>query len=1240
MYEYSPTSRTSRTSRTSASPSGIGGGTGSNAGSDAGSNPGAGTRQSEWDRIPPPPPSPSQLQEEDGGGPGEAEELGGIDGAIAAARGIGGGMGGGGGASDPPTTKDDPQQPTATGLIRLTLRKPMGIVFEPMTDPHNTLQQRGVRICDLPRTGAAALSGKLQIGDELLSINEKTMSRLTFDEIMDFIIEAEPDRVALLFRRPRKDGLGGVGGGVGVGVGVGAAAAAGGGAMASTANAASDTKVKWIDDQSNAGKGGGKSGSGKGKGKHHSHHDAHPGGGRGDEPPPQQPPPTTSSSSKRSDKDATSSSRRSRAASSGHHDDDNTSYVSGGTFETRETLETFETRETREQNRKKSKRHKSRRGGGGGGSGGSRYKDAEGEMYGESFLDMLIDSLCAPLVAGDKKGSKGRRGGDGDDYYSDDEDDYTYEDEDRTFDSRAMSEYDDDTFVTYGSGSVVTEVTRDSNTLGSLSRRRPKARILSNKDGSGGGGGGQQQQQNSKKKGRVGDNEEDDAVGGEGGVGGGGGRHGKKKGRVGDNEEDDAVGGEGGVGGQQQQNSKKKGRVGDNEEDDAVGGEGGVGGGGGRHGKKSGAEHDRRGGGGNNVSSSAAGAPGATPRNKDAAGLLGPYEDDATLETVDTAERAANVAAAAAAAAAVGGGVGPLGLAPIDEYAKSQQTPGADHRMFPSSTTDDKLGLGGGAGAVGMGMGMGMGMGIASEFPDPNLPISELEYDDHGADVSVMESLGGPSLLIENQQQRSSGAGAGGAPHGGTAEGGAASPKTQTVKIVSPELVKAYGNDYEGGEAMIAADPDKFYRRVVLKLLEANEPEKVRLLDKLLAKYEGREEHLIAKLSVRYEKAAGGGTDAGGASSDVNAQSKSAAGAEQGGGGFETFGSTFPSVPSGTPADPDGANEASGRPGWDEPNKKSEDRNLAAEGKGHHHDQHDGVSDVSDSKRSDMTGSDDGSYSSASAYSGTSIDGTSPAVIAQVSELLNYVYGKTSVPGQIDRVSTIMRAYEGREAVLLELLETKALIKANSESGDGALSDLPASLKNSPALAINQGADGPDGAAAAAPSAGKSPPPNDSPMSGLTTNSQKYTEGGNVETQNFTGADSVNSHSSADTDDGAVESPTAAAEPVITKTDSSSPPPFSATVKSGTPEKTSYVANPAKESGNPAQQTPGSDAKKKKKKKGSLFGKVFGSKKSKKSSVDAPSGTPKKGSKLLSPKGRPGKSGVPLSKADSYEGSI
>jgi len=79
-----------------------------------------------------------------------------------------------------------------------------------------------------------------------------------------------------------------------------------------------------------------------------------------------------------------------------------------------------------------------------------------------------------------------------------------------------------------------------------------------------------------------------------------------------------------------------------------------------------------------------------------------------------------------------------------------------------------------------------------------------------------------------------------------------------------------------------------------------------------------------------------------------------------------------------------------------------------------------------------------------------SVDGTSPEVIAKVSELLNYVYGKTSVPGQIDRVSTIMRAYEGRTGVLLELLETKALLKANADTENNE--DIPESLRENPGL--------------------------------------------------------------------------------------------------------------------------------------------------------------------------------------------
>uniref|UniRef100_A0A7S4JVP6 Uncharacterized protein n=1 Tax=Odontella aurita TaxID=265563 RepID=A0A7S4JVP6_9STRA len=112
----------------------------------------------------------------------------------------------------------------------------------------------------------------------------------------------------------------------------------------------------------------------------------------------------------------------------------------------------------------------------------------------------------------------------------------------------------------------------------------------------------------------------------------------------------------------------------------------------------------------------------------------------------------------------------------------------------------------------------------------------------------------------------------------------------------------------------------------------------------------------------------------------------------------------------------------------------------------------------SDTDEGSFTGSESSYSGDADDDDGSSIDGTSPAVIAQVSELLNYVYGKTSVPGQIDRVSTIMRAYEGREAVLLELLETKALIKANTEPEDGRSfgmeggEELPERLRTSMAL--------------------------------------------------------------------------------------------------------------------------------------------------------------------------------------------
>jgi hypothetical protein len=77
----------------------------------------------------------------------------------------------------------------------------------------SSLLPHGFLISDLSRTGAAALSHRLEGGDERLSINDKTLSRLLsfldeiIDEIMDFVIEADPEDVNIFVCRPYKETL-------------------------------------------------------------------------------------------------------------------------------------------------------------------------------------------------------------------------------------------------------------------------------------------------------------------------------------------------------------------------------------------------------------------------------------------------------------------------------------------------------------------------------------------------------------------------------------------------------------------------------------------------------------------------------------------------------------------------------------------------------------------------------------------------------------------------------------------------------------------------------------------------------------------------------------------------------------------------------------------------------------------------------------------------------------------------
>ena len=655
-----------------------------------------------------------------------------------------------------PEQGDEQRTPSSTGLIRLTLKKPMGIVFEPMYDPNQPSLQRGVRICDLPRTGAAALSRKLQVGDELLQINDRTVSRLSFDEIMDFIIDADPESVNLLFRRPRKETIQAR---QGVPQKLNAAA-----------NKDTPTTVKWVDEEQSTDN------------------------------------PRKDKEDKRKDR---RKNRRSRRGGDAPSEEDETiqSSVAGSESYVRSS--------------RRSRKGRSRR----------------GVYESESFLDMLIDTICSNSANVCRDSFRKQ-----DDYYSDEE----------SFDS----DRDESTYVTYDD---------------SLDRRS--------------------RDRSSRKK------------------------HSKKEDTIYEEDEEESE-------------DNRRGRRRDKQE------------------------------------------PPVSSADRDG----GAYEDDGTLQTEDAS----------------------------NDRVKMEAPPSPARRTPPPP-----LGLRATAPAPPPPMAEPIRPPEFGEDETNPAPIKEVEYDERlDADVSVMESLGGPSLLIEKQRAAQRG----------------------HISTVPPEILNEFGLDYPASYGKtrvetIQENPLKFYTYVVKSLLEEHEPEKVRLLDKLLAKYKGREDHLVQKLSVRYNRPHEDVVheeeneddpeehDEVAFSDAVKRSKESAAALAAVHTAKERMQNASPEI------DQDPGYSASE---WPEKEEKEAD-----------------PEDEEGDERS----------ASGSEYSGDSVDGTSPAVIAQVSELLNYVYGKTSVPGQIDRVSTIMRAYEGREAVLLELLETKALIKANKEKENA--DNLPAFLRNS-----------------------------------------------------------------------------------------------------------------------------------------------------------------------------------------------
>mmetsp|Transcript_9782 Transcript_9782/g.19829 ORF Transcript_9782/g.19829 Transcript_9782/m.19829 type:complete len:946 (-) Transcript_9782:235-3072(-) len=797
------------------------------------------------------------------------------------------------------TTTNSSSGAVSSGLIRLTLRKPMGIVFEPTPDPHNPSQQRGVRICDLPRTGAAFLSGKLQVGDELLSINDKTMSRLTFDEIMDFIIVADKERVDLLFRRPTKEKQAAMQElqqqqqAAAASMHVSKSVEPSREVVSPTAPLSQSNSVKWVDD-------------GKGKAAKVSISGGGGGGRKG-----------RSSSKEEEEEDMEEPPRRSRGggkSSSYSKRRDERDEVSVGDEYTVESQSQY-TMETYEDERK---------GGRKGGRGGDRRRDDRDKrskrdvIESGGFLDLLIDTLCTSVIGRDPYNRRG-----GKSKYDDYDDDHTYDDgtyDDATYDDETYATYeerdrrrrkDDRSYVTEDEGTLATEDdgTRTVETNDESYVDRRKERIKQNF----------REHQN----------------------------------RI---EEEEII----------PSNNRKV--VAEKEE---------------------------------------------SP------------DDEGVLPEIKNSP--------------------PQAAAPDPPTMKTPQV------QIDEESAVDTL----------------------------QVPLRELNFDqDYAADVSVMESLGGPSLLVERARlDYAVNAGAGQAA------------KFDNLENQDPELAKLVavhgdGFEYEPGmskEEAAFRDPFAFYEHAVTVLLRENEPEKVRLLSKLMAKYKGRERHLIHKLSARYKKEEKEGAGGEAVETKTSGMEKIQEGEEDTSindptranidaietakkkmesGGDGGWGDGWPPAMS----DPWGAGNndeaaADSKPQIEEPVERS-----AAAPAG------------DDSRPLD----EEDSYSDGSSYTGDSgMDGTSPAIIAQVSELLNYVYGKTSVAGQIDRVSTIMRAYEGREAVLLELLETKALIKANADT-NGDVSEIPQSVRENPGLNTNVDSGG------GSPNAAEPPAPQ-APMTVVTT---------------------------------------------------------------------------------------------------------------------------------------------------------
>jgi len=83
-----------------------------------------------------------------------------------------------------------------TNYVTVELSKPMGIVFE-----ENDADFGGIFVQSLKEGGVAELDGSIKEGDQLVAVKNIKVSGMPFDDALGTIIDAEGEKVKLVFFR-------------------------------------------------------------------------------------------------------------------------------------------------------------------------------------------------------------------------------------------------------------------------------------------------------------------------------------------------------------------------------------------------------------------------------------------------------------------------------------------------------------------------------------------------------------------------------------------------------------------------------------------------------------------------------------------------------------------------------------------------------------------------------------------------------------------------------------------------------------------------------------------------------------------------------------------------------------------------------------------------------------------------------------------------------------------------------